>query len=659
MAAAENPFFRQTVILSGDDAWLQRQLTAFFTACPQQSAVYCAARQIEAQPENCLFYAFSQAKNLLGQEFDTAVYDGRQQNSLNFNLEALAIVAATVKAGGVLLILLPDWHRLAHCPDWDSLRWNGTAQASVPRHFYRWLQRSLGVHSISHYRQHDSEVRLPQPKGQGWQLPDTALQQQQRMLRHILSAQCDIYVLTAARGRGKSALAGMLAQELAAKQRVFLTAPNQTAVQTFYRHCGQTKPHFIAPDDLIRQLTENPQQFAQDWLIVDEAAMIPLDMLATICRHFCHILLTGTTHGYEGTGRGFELKLTQRLDRTWQFLHLSHPLRYPLNDPLEQWINALLLLDREVMPSGGRISGEVRRFEIASDKLRADSRKLTAFYRLLTLAHYRTSPLDLRRLLDADGQRFWIAKLGSEMVAGIWALEEGGMTDSALIERIWLGERRPKGNLLVQALCFQADLPQACELHSLRISRIAVLPHLQRQGFGKRLLQQLIEDCRTEPDFISVSFGYSEPLAAFWQKCGFELIHLSHGTEASSGCYSAMAIYPLSPDGERFCRQAQRRFLRHFPLAEHPLLSILQRQIDFPEIDWLLNADDLRQLHGFADANRTLASTRPALSRLIRSRPHLTLSSHLQNDKLSKKQRLMCLRQALSACLAEEFPPQG
>ena len=43
-------------------------------------------------------------------------------------------------------------------------------------------------------------------------------------------------------------------------------------------------------------------------------------------------------------------------------------------------------------------------------------------------------------------------------------------------------------------------------------------------------------------DYLSVSFGYTKELAQFWQKCGFSLVHLGEHLEASSGCYSAIAL---------------------------------------------------------------------------------------------------------------------
>ena len=71
---------------------------------------------------------------------------------------------------------------------------------------------------------------------------------------------------------------------------------------------------------------------------------------------------------------------------------------------------------------------------------------------------------------------FFTAESEQNLLGAVWALKEGGIEDSALIEAIQQGSRRPKGNLVPQALCFHSQLQKACELHSLRISRIAVQP---------------------------------------------------------------------------------------------------------------------------------------------------------------------------------------
>ena len=130
---------------------------------------------------------------------------------------------------------------------------------------------------------------------------------------------------------------------------------------------------------------------------------------------------------------------------------------------------------------------------------------LPQFYGLMILkAHYRTSPLDLRRLFDANSQRFFTAENEQDLLGAVWALKKVGIEDSALIEAIQQGSRRPKGNLVPQkSTLFSCSTTKACELHSLRISRIAVQPMWQQHGIGRQLIEYIT--LNSDVDYLSVS----------------------------------------------------------------------------------------------------------------------------------------------------------
>ena len=59
-----------------------------------------------------------------------------------------------------------------------------------------------------------------------------------------------------------------------------------------------------------------------------------------------------------------------------------------------------------------------------------------------------------------------------------------------------------------------------------------------------------------------MSFGFTDALWHFWQQCGFELVRMGSHREASSGCYTAMALLPQSEAGHRLCEQARLRLHR-------------------------------------------------------------------------------------------------
>lgn len=546
-------------------------------------------------PEN-----FSKAKNLLGQEFEQILFDART----SLNLDALAIAAGTIKAGGRLSLLLAN---NAHI-DLDSQRWSGVEQGIVTpnfnQHFWRCIEK---------YRQKTTALSIHSPV---LPLERQATVEQKAIIQQVLHQQAEVFIVTAKRGRGKSALAGMLIHQLILQQthqlpvnRIYVTAPNKSAVKTL-QDFAEIELNFIAPDELVAQAQQDSQQFDEDWLFIDEAAQLSLPMLNELISTFKHIVITTTIHSYEGTGRGFLLKFLANLQRTYQHFELTTPLRWAENDALEAFIDELLLLEAEdKLPQPAFEAQSAVNFrQISQAEL---VKGIEAFYGLLTLAHYRTSPLDLRRLFDAPKQQFYVAENTSALLGGAWLLEEGDLQDVPLIEQICRGERRPKGNLVAQSLAFQFYSAQPCQLKSLRISRIAVQPKWQQQGIGQNLINQIAQNAMV--DFLSVSFGYTQELYSFWQKCGFILVQLSKHKEASSGCYSAIAVRGISAQGKTLATKLQKHFLRDIALSFHPFAAKFTQN----GVDWQLNDMDWLSLQNFAYFHRTLSAAVPAIRRLV------------------------------------------
>ena len=294
-------------------------------------------------PDNVLIIgesgiAFSKATNLLGKEFEHILFDGRN----GIHLEALAIAAGTLKMGGTLCLVLSDWENLSLQLDQDSLRWNGNQSAIATPNFIDHFKQCIESYHFPILRD-ESAVEFPAVFYSNEHHKNATLAQQQ-IIENILQAEQDIYFLTAKRGRGKSALLGMLANQIQAP--VYLTAPNKSAVHSVIEF-SEGGIEFIAPDELAIRLQNEPEFSQSAWLIVDEAAMIPLPLLQEYSRYFQHIVFSTTIHSYEGTGRGFELKFKRKIHRTFQHFELKQPLRWQENDPLEDFIDDLLLLNTE------------------------------------------------------------------------------------------------------------------------------------------------------------------------------------------------------------------------------------------------------------------------------------------------------------------------
>ena len=598
---------RALLILVGEDDFLAHQLNHNLSL---KSAVWIG--DVSPHFNSQSYFPFSKTKNLLGSEFPAIIYDARQ----GIHLDALAIATGTLQDGGLLLLLLNYWADLANQPDCDSLRWSGEKHAINTPHFIAFLQEKIAKYGFPVYQNTPLNLAPPMPqKDRSTRCQPTL--EQARLLQQMAETEEAILIITAKRGRGKSALAGLFAkQQVAQNQPVILTAPNKSAVNIFNEFAG-AEITFIPPDELSQYVSETPQQFANHWLFVDEAAMIPLDILFRLTNAFKRVVLTTTIHSYEGTGRGFLLKFMAKIDRTLRHFELFTPLRWQADDKLEAFIDDLLLCDCEDrLPQPPYDSVLAEQIQMSHCE-RIPHDQIESVYGLLTLAHYRTSPLDLRRLLDAPQQQFYLAQARNSLLGCVWAAPEGGLTNKTLIRQIRRGERRPRGNLVAQMLCFQAGLEEACELCSLRITRIAVQPNWQQQGLGQRLIAEMNQQIKQQSavDFLSVSFGYTPELLAFWQKCGFILVHFSESKESSSGCYSVVALSPLSEKGQVFVQQAEKQFQRNLPLSLHPLAIQFTRT----EIDWTLDSSDWQLLTDFSDFFLPLSSALPSIRRLIKS----------------------------------------
>lgn len=562
---------------------------------------------------------FSNAKSLLGNEYPFAIYDMRAENGVNFNLDAFAIVAGTIQENGTLYLLCPDWENVEHLTDFDSLRWNDGKAIATPN-FYRYFKALVGKYGFEICLECRGVCHTPQMEMGVRRTPLQFNAEQQFIFENLPSDPASIHLITASRGRGKSTLAGKLAETISQANPVVITARSHSALPNFWKQVEGENVRFFAPDRLI-QAMENGEKFAKTWLFIDEAASLPLPMLQQCCEYFDKVVLTTTTQNYEGTGRGFELKLPKMLNKPFKHWTLSEPLRWGENDPLENFVNELLLLQ----PQMG----------VCNTPLQVQ------FYHLLASAHYKTTPTDLRRLFDGEQQILHQEYQNEQLIGGMWAVNEGNL-DENLTQAIWLGERRPQGNLLAQYLCFQGNLPQACQLRSVRISRIAVQPEWQNQCIGKRLISDFILQNiqqKSPLDFLSVSFGLTAPLYRFWYACGFRLVQITPNKEASSGYRSAMMIYPISQQGKQLSQQATQAFARDFALQPFftEICEELQNFEQFqPLVEISLDERDWQNLTAFANGKRALPAVYISLKRLYLSAPQMLNSLAVFNEHQKK-----------------------
>ncbi|AUS66426.1 tRNA(Met) cytidine acetyltransferase [Escherichia albertii] len=585
---------RRLLTLSGEENWCCEHTLKLRDALPGDWL------WVSPQPATENHCTPSALQTLLGREFLHAVFDARQ----GFDAAAFAALSGTLKAGSWLVLLLPVWDEWENHPDADSLRWSDCHNPIATPHFVQHFKCILAAdNEIIFWRQNQPLVLTNFAPRTDWH-PATGVPQpeQQHILQQLLTMPPGVAAVTAARGRGKSALAGQLISRIAGN--AIVTAPAKAATGVLAQFAGD-KFCFIAPDALLASDKQ------ADWLVVDEAAAIPAPLLHQLVSRFPRTLLTTTVQGYEGTGRGFLLKFCARFPHLQRF-ELQQPIRWAQGCPLEKMVSEALVFDDENVTHSPQGKITISAFE--QTLWQREPETPLKVYQLLSGAHYRTSPLDLRRMMDAPGQHFLQAACENKIVGALWLVDEGGLSEE-LSQAIWAGFRRPRGNLVAQSLAAHGSNPLAAILRGRRVSRIAVHPARQREGTG----QQLIACTLKEPhdlDYLSVSFGYTDELWRFWQRCGFVLVRMGNHREASSGCYTAMALLPISESGKLLAEREHYRLRRDVRTLTQWNGETIPVE---PLNDTVLSDDDWLELAGFAFAHRPLLTSLGCLTRLLQT----------------------------------------
>lgn len=585
---------RRLLVLSGEERW------CFEHALKLRDALPGDWLWISPQPDAENHCSPSALQTLLGREFRHAVFDARH----GFDAAAFAALSGTLKAGSWLVLLLPVWDEWENQPDADSLRWSDCPDPIATPHFVQHFKRVLTANNDAILWRQNQPFSLAHftPRTDWHPATGAPQPEQQQLLQQLLTMPPGVAAVTAARGRGKSALAGQLISRIAGS--AIVTAPAKAATDVLAQFAGE-KFRFIAPDALLASDEQ------ADWLVVDEAAAIPAPLLHQLVSRFPRTLLTTTVQGYEGTGRGFLLKFCARFPHLHRF-ELQQPIRWAQGCPLEKMVSEVLVFDDENFTHTPQGNIVISAFE--QTLWRSEPETPLKVYQLLSGAHYRTSPLDLRRMMDAPGQHFLQAAGENEIAGALWLVDEGGLSQE-LSQAVWAGFRRPRGNLVAQSLAAHGSNPLAATLRGRRVSRIAVHPTRQREGAGRQLIVGALQYTH-DLDYLSVSFGYTEELWRFWQRCGFVLVRMGNHREASSGCYTAMALLPMSDAGKQLAEREHYRLRRDAQALAQWNGEMLP--VD-PLNDAVLSDDDWLELAGFAFTHRPLLTSLGCLLRLLQT----------------------------------------
>lgn len=572
---------RRILVLSGSQAWCYDQVLPYL----QKDAVWVGLHG----PAGYESYPNQQTHKLLGRTISQLVYDAWS----GFNPNSFGQVTGTLTGGGVLFFLCPDLDEWAEFDDPEYLnlvafpfttqdagrRFISRAALLLEDDAYTLIYREKAELSGVEFELPDivdssdevsDEIVLP-CKTQDQQLAvELVLKQFRRGRRPV--------VLTADRGRGKSVALGIAAAQLSGLDctDILITAPDYASAEQAFLMAHQLLPDYeYGPGKLIKG--KHSIRFVEPELacngsgegkvlFVDEAAAIPVPVLRQCLEHFPRVAFASTVHGYEGNGQGFSIRfrqVLQDLTPNWKSIHLKQPIRWKENDPLEALVFDLLLLNAEAASIDEKIEYEQLSISIVKldrDQLSEDYETLNQLFGLLVLAHYRTSPGDLRILLDSPGLHIWVLRIGGQVAGALLVAEEGPL-DADLVDDIWSGKRRPRGHLLPQTLVAQEGVKKAASLKAGRVIRIAVHPHLHGKGLGSQLLQSVETYAKAQCwDYLGSSYAVNANLVKFWQQNHWETLRLGSSKDSVSGSYAALVMKPISEKAVQLAAELKVRF---------------------------------------------------------------------------------------------------
>lgn len=600
---ASNKRFRRPYLVSGEESWVRSSLQKFIPNAFTADACWLS----DNAPKGVASIPHKSYTALIGRDVSLLVYDTFQ----GFNADCFGLISGAVPGQGLFIMLTPpllEWPfyqegnscsnqaALGSPAETHSVFLSYFAGALINSHTFTKLEQGVDESSLLQI-DHDNVVATGAATSGFFEATEDQSQAISSIIRVANGHRKRPLVLTADRGRGKTSALGVAAARLIMDRprHIVFTAPRWSAVALAFKHAenilsaqvgklvrkkhslqfNQAEITYIPPDVIIAGSCD------ADLLLIDEAAAIPTPILTQLLRRYSRVVFSTTVHGYEGTGRGFEVRfksVIEQLTPLWQSFHMHEPVRWSPGDALEQFVFEVLLLNAEPCSSAIARSVEVDKLlfrEIDMQDLLKNQKQLVELFGLMVLAHYQTSPNDLRMMLDTPGVRLFTLTESGHIIAATWLVDEGEFSEKKALE-IQQGKRRFKGHLVAQSITNHLGLLQSAMLRSARFIRVAVHPKAQGRGIGTLLIDYVLRRIGTEYDYLSSSFGATADLVNFWLKNGFKSLRLGFKREASSGEHALMVGAGVSAVGSSFIDTANKRFNDDFPLQ---LIEL------FPDLD--------------------------------------------------------------------------
>ncbi|NPB00569.1 MAG: tRNA(Met) cytidine acetyltransferase [Crenarchaeota archaeon] len=512
---------------------------------------------------------------VLGREYDHAIIDltGKYRH-LRPNM--LCAVAETIRAGGLLTILLPDLER-------SRLGVYGYRYDKYIKNSFRECESHLIIHNedIVSRRVIDKKLERNFEK----------LTEDQRNLLSKLeefyeNPDMRILAVKGGRGRGKTYILGYLSYILHRKYNVptidLVTEDLPRSFIEGLKNISEEKVElyrrFIKVGKLTIRIVHPSSRTTSPIVLIDEASRIGTSRIRRIVARSFKIIMTLTTFGYEGCGRFFE-HFIDDLCRKYGGLVIDfkEPVRYCKDDPLEKWINKIFVLDydKSIIPKIDIDWSRTRLKIVNKDLLLRDVEYFRAIVRILRDAHYRHSPDDIETILDSDDHILVIYEQNGIPVAACHVRREHATKREV---------RKAMSGTVLRGLSTITILSRygtqnVYKLSIWRIHRIAVRIDLQRRGIGSSMLRE-IENIAKENnvDVLSALFSRNE-VTHFWLRNGYMMFYISPRYNKVTGEHNIGVLKILSEKGRNILVPILQDFKRRLVLSASSIYRELDSEI--------------------------------------------------------------------------------
>ncbi len=599
---------------------------------------------------------------------DTPTVLGETHQSLlidlteGFHPNDLGIVVETVEEGGIIIAISPkleEWNNLIGKWHEEMISSPYTVDDIVPRFYRRFIRKTLEAVGIiifdadkrkivkkyepAETEESREEIVIPESREIKRKLYKLCATQDQIRVLQLFERFFDrerdrkAVVITADRGRGKTAVLGIVTPYLISRMqrvlkravRIMVVAPTPQAVQTYFKFLRKAMVRQGMREFKVKEtsgmITVLNSKYARveyvvprramveseyaDIVIVDEAAGIDVPVLWDITKKVRYIVFSSTIHGYEGAGRGFSIRFLKKLESDEntevEKIHLEEPIRYGKGDPIEKWLYDVLLLDAQPVELNDEDlraieEGKLEFEMIDKDELLKDEKLLREFFGIYVLAHYRNRPSDVVILLDMPNHLAFRVKVNEKTVCSIHVAIEGGI-DEKTVEEMADGFK-PKGQIIPDLILKHHWDYEFPKMFGVRIVRIATHPSVMGRGIGSFALKRLVDwSCGNEFDWVGSGFGVSPELLKFWLKNGFLPVHMTPQRNEVSGEHTVVVMKPLKMHVQEIVEKLNASFVKRLLewLSDElsdlevevsiQLLHSLRRDFNYPapEIDYV------------------------------------------------------------------------